>query len=357
VTQSITLRSVRKSYGRVVALDHIDLNIREGEFFTLLGPSGSGKTTLLMVVAGFIRADGGSLKFGNTEVIRMPPHRRDVGVVFQNYALFPHMTVAENIAYPLKLRHVPLTERRAKVDGALKLVRLDGLGHRDVQQLSGGQRQRVALARALVFEPRVLLMDEPLSALDRNLREQMQVELKRLHRSLKMTTIYVTHDQGEAMAMSDRVAVMNNGQIIQMGTPRDLYETPRSRFVAKFIGESNLIPVSVAGSVITAAGTTLRVSGHVDTDPSGCGLLVIRPERIQILDIHETTGLNRLIARMQDAIYRGDELAVYATLADGTEISVRCGVHHHRAMEEICRPGQQIAIAFHPEDCVVVKSA
>ncbi len=354
MTQSISMRGMRKSYGSVVALDNIDLDIGDGEFFTLLGPSGSGKTTLLMAIAGFIRADAGSLKFGATEMIRMPPHRRDVGVVFQNYALFPHMDVAENIAYPLKLRRVPAAERRVKVDEALKLVRLDGLGHRRVQELSGGQRQRVALARAVVFAPKVLLMDEPLSALDKNLREQMQVELKRLHHSLKMTTVYVTHDQGEAMAMSDRVAVMDNGRIMQMGTPRDLYETPQSRFVANFIGQSNLIPVNVEGAGIVAAGTNLRVGGGIDTDPSGRGLLVIRPERIQIVRGDDGSDLNRLSATAHEVIYRGDELTVYAMLADGTEISIRCGVHH-RAMEEICKSGERIDIAFHPEDCVIVK--
>ncbi len=348
------MRGVRKSYGSVIALDHIDLDIRDGEFFTLLGPSGSGKTTLLMVIAGFIRADGGSLKFGDTEVIRMPPHRRDVGVVFQNYALFPHMDVSENIAYPLKLRHVPAAERRVKVEEALKLVRLDGLGHRRVQELSGGQRQRVALARAVVFAPKVLLMDEPLSALDKNLREQMQVELKRLHQSLKMTTVYVTHDQGEAIAMSDRVAVMDNGRIIQMGKPRDLYETPESRFVAQFIGESNLIPVSVTGSTVIGAGADLKVGGRIDTDSSGQGFLVIRPERIQIVKTHDGSDLNRLSATAQEVIYRGDELTVYAILTDGTEISIRCGVHH-RAVEEICKPGERIDIAFHPEDSVIVR--
>src|SRR3954447_20333117 len=239
----IAVRGVAKSYGKVVALDHVDLDVRSGEFLTLLGPSGSGKTTLLMVLAGFIRPDSGSIRFGETQIIRLAPHKRDVGMVFQNYALFPHMDVAANIAFPLRLRGVTGAESARRVTAALEMVQLGGYGSRRVDQLSGGQRQRVALARAIVFEPRIVLMDEPLSALDKGLREHMQIELRALHRRLGMTTVYVTHDQREAITMSDRIAVMNAGRIEQLDRPEALYATPRTRFVAGFIGESNFVPV------------------------------------------------------------------------------------------------------------------
>ena len=226
----IAIRRVGKSYGAFHALREVDLDVSGGEFLTLLGPSGSGKTTLLMIIAGFTRADAGSLRFGETEVIFDPPNRRNVGVVFQNYALFPHMDVFNNVAYPLALRKVPKDELRVRVERILRLVQLDGLGQRRVHELSGGQRQRVALARAVVFEPRILLMDEPLSALDKNLRETMQIEIRRLHDRLGVTTIYVTHDQREALTMSDRIAVMNGGRIVQVGSPREVYEVADHRF-------------------------------------------------------------------------------------------------------------------------------
>ncbi|MEO0764248.1 MAG: ATP-binding cassette domain-containing protein, partial [Pseudomonadota bacterium] len=215
----------------VHALDSVDLDIRQGEFLTLLGPSGSGKTTLLMVIAGFTRPDSGSLRFGSDEVIRQPPHKRDLGMVFQNYALFPHMSVAGNVAYPLKVRGVGAAEIGPRVEHALETVQLGGFGERRITQLSGGQRQRVALARAIVFEPRILLMDEPLSALDKKLRDHMQIELRHLHEALGMTTVYVTHDQREALTMSDRIAVINHGRLMQLGTPTEIYEAPANRFV------------------------------------------------------------------------------------------------------------------------------
>ena len=207
----IAIRNLTKRYGKVYALNAVDLDVHSGEFLTLLGPSGSGKTTLLMAIAGFNRPDSGSIKFGTDEVILTPPHKRDVGMVFQSYALFPHMNVADNIGFPLKLRGVGAAERDKRVEEALETVQLGGYGARNIDQLSGGQRQRVALARAFVFGPRILLMDEPLSALDKKLRERMQIELKHLHRKLGVTTVYVTHDQREALTMSDRIAVINDG--------------------------------------------------------------------------------------------------------------------------------------------------
>ncbi len=236
----IAIRGVTKTYGRVHALDDVDLDIRSGEFLTLLGPSGSGKTTLLMVLAGFTRPDRGSVKFGEREVIRTPPHLRDVGMVFQNYALFPHMSVAGNVAYPLRMRGTPKAEIGRRVEQALEVVQLGGYGERRIDQLSGGQKQRVALARAIVFEPRILLMDEPLSALDKKLRDRMQIELRHLHDRLGMTTVYVTHDQREALTMSDRIAVINHGRLMQLDTPERIYDRPANRFVADFIGEFRL---------------------------------------------------------------------------------------------------------------------
>jgi putative spermidine/putrescine transport system ATP-binding protein len=238
----ITIRGLTKTYGPVFALDHVDLDVRSGEFLTLLGPSGSGKTTLLMVLAGFTRPDHGSALFGDDEVIRMQPHKREVGMVFQNYALFPHMTVAGNIGFPLKLRNVNKATLRQRVESALETVQLEGFGDRQIDQLSGGQMQRVALARAIVFEPRILLMDEPLSALDKKLREHMQIELRHLHEKLGMTTVYVTHDQREALTMSDRIAVINDGKLMQLDSPRRIYDQPANPFVANFIGESTLLP-------------------------------------------------------------------------------------------------------------------
>jgi putative spermidine/putrescine transport system ATP-binding protein len=233
----IHIQDLTKKYGDMYALDSVNLEVKSGEFLTLLGPSGSGKTTLLMAIAGFDRPNSGSIRFGDEEVILKPPHQRNVGMVFQSYALFPHMSVAENVAFPLKLRGVGAAEAAERVATALKTVQLDGLGDRDIDQLSGGQRQRVALARAFVFRPRILLMDEPLSALDKKLREQMQIELKHLHEQLGVTTVYVTHDQREALTMSDRIVVINHGKLTQIDTPNNIYNHPAMAFVAEFMVE------------------------------------------------------------------------------------------------------------------------
>ena len=323
----ITIAQITKSYGKTYALDHVDLEIRSGEFLTLLGPSGSGKTTLLTVLAGFTRPDGGSLKFGETEMVTVPPHKRDVGMVFQNYALFPHMTVAGNVAFPLKLRGVAAAESAQRVEKALEMVRLGGYGTRGVDQLSGGQRQRVALARAMVFEPRIMLMDEPLSALDKQLREQMQIELRQLHDKLGMTTVYVTHDQREALTMSDRIAVINGGRIMQLDTPRAIYERPINRFVAEFIGESSFLPVIVDNGKIMLAGTMLKIptSASAPARLDGPQLLMLRPERLRLMAQDEPADdtLNILKATLIAAIYQGDSSLFQLALADGSQLSVR----------------------------------
>src|SRR3982075_3707982 len=260
---ALRLHAVRKNYGHVVAVDGVDLTVDEGEFFTLLGPSGSGKTTLLRLIAGFERPDAGRIELGGRDVTSVPPHLRETHTVFQDYAFFPHMTVGENIGYGLRVKGAPAAERRERVERAVRMVRLVGLDKRKPNQLSGGQRQRVALARAVVNEPEVLLLDEPLGALDLKLRQEMQLELKRIQREVGITFIYVTHDQDEALTMSDRVAVLAGGRIEQLGSPVDLYDHPANEFVAGFIGVSNV----------------------VDLDGRR---LVVRPERIRLLDVDQT---------------------------------------------------------------------
>ncbi len=241
MSAEVLCEGIRKTYGDVVAVADVDLNVADGEFFTLLGPSGSGKTTTLRVIAGFERPDAGSVTLGGADITQQPPYARDVNTVFQDYALFPHMTVAENVGYGLKVKGVPRRERATQVAEVLKMVRLDGYGDRKPVQLSGGQRQRVALARSIVNQPKVLLLDEPLGALDLKLRQEMQVFLKALQRDLGMTFIYVTHDQEEALTMSDHVAVFNEGRIEQVGSPTDVYARPATEFVAGFVGTSNIL--------------------------------------------------------------------------------------------------------------------
>jgi len=347
----ITVRGVVKTYGNTTALDRVDLDVASGEFMTLLGPSGSGKTTLLMVLAGFIRPDDGSVRFGEREVVRLAPHKRDVGMVFQNYALFPHLDVAANIAYPLKLRRVPAAEAAQRVEAALDMVELGGMGKRRVHELSGGQRQRVALARAIVFEPRIVLMDEPLSALDKQLRDHMQIELRRLHDQLGMTTIYVTHDQREALTMSDRIAVIAGGRVQQVDTPRGLYERPANRFVAEFIGESALLAVDVRDGVCHCAGVPLAV----DVWPAGGTPrhLLLRPERVYLAEAAAADGHNVLAARIVDVIYQGDSFLVQGTLADGTRISAR-GIATAAALARMPARGETAGFAFAARDAVLL---
>src|SRR3954452_16681296 len=284
----IRLAGVRKTYGDVKAVDGVDLEIRRGEFFTLLGPSGSGKTTCLRMIAGFERPDEGRIELAGEDVSRLPPAERDVNTVFQDYALFPHMSVGDNVAYGLKVKKVAKAERAQRVEEALKMVRLEGYGDRRPSQLSGGQRQRVALARALVNRPRVLLLDEPLGALDLKLRQQLQVELKGIQSEVGITFVYVTHDQDEALTMSDRIAVMDGGRVLQVGTPRDVYEEPGSRFVAGFVGVSNLLELPVErseGELLTLRlGPEDAVSAERDGGAAtgATAIVTIRPERIAL---------------------------------------------------------------------------
>ena len=320
---AITARALRKRYGKVRALDDVDLDVRGGEFLTLLGPSGSGKTTLLMVLAGFIRPDQGHLRFGDDEVIRLAPHKRDIGMVFQNYALFPHMTVSENLAFPLSVRGMPKPDIKERVKRALAMVQLEGFRNRYPAQLSGGQQQRVALARALVFEPQLVLMDEPLGALDKQLREHMQIELKELHRQLGVTFVYVTHDQGEALTMSDRVAVFNDGAIQQIAPVEQMYEAPSNRFVAGFIGDSTVLRGTVRAADRERCGIVLpdgRVITGLNVNGARVGDAVdacIRPERIALHVQPPAERANVLQVRVAGVIYFGDHLRLLCSVGEG----------------------------------------
>jgi putative spermidine/putrescine transport system ATP-binding protein len=296
---AIRVRGLRKNYGSVVALNGVDLTIERGEFFTLLGPSGSGKTTLLRLIAGFERPDAGVIELAGRDISRIPPYARDVNTVFQDYALFPHMTVAENVLYGLRVRRVPRAERRERAARALEMVQLGGLAGRKPTQLSGGQRQRVALARAIVNQPQVLLLDEPLGALDFKLRQEMQIELQHVQREVGITFVYVTHDQEEALAMSDRIAVLSNGRIEQVGTPLEVYERPQTDFVAGFIGISNLIE---------------RDGRH----------MTIRPEKIRLLADGEEPppGARVETGRIRDVVYVGVLTRYIIDLDAGGELVV-----------------------------------
>ncbi|OLS97318.1 ABC transporter ATP-binding protein [Pseudonocardia sp. CNS-004] len=285
------------------AVDGIDLEIRAGEFMTLLGPSGSGKTTTLNMIAGFESITSGRIALDGSDIAQLPAYRRNLGMVFQNYALFPHMTAAENVAFPLKQRKVAKGEIARRVGEALELVHLGGHGERLPSQLSGGQQQRIALARAVVFEPRALLLDEPLGALDKKLRESLQLEIARLHRELGITFVFVTHDQDEALALSDRIAVFREGRIEQAGTPAELYETPASRFVATFLGDSNVFAGRIRDGRLDTGWCDLQVPEVAATGPMA---LVVRPERLRIAPAGAAaTGDNVLSATVTDVVYHG----------------------------------------------------
>ncbi|MGE0237815.1 MAG: ABC transporter ATP-binding protein [Parvibaculaceae bacterium] len=355
MAQQITIEGVRKTYGAVTALSSIHLQIKAGEFMSLLGPSGSGKTTLLMIIAGFTRPDHGSIRFDDQEVVTMPAHKRDIGLVFQNYALFPHMTVAENIAFPLRYRSVPREEFRSRVDSALGLVQLGGFGARRIDQLSGGQKQRVALARAVVFNPKILIMDEPLSALDKNLRESMQIELRNLQRKLGTTTIYVTHDQQEALTMSDRIAVMSDSAIQQIGTPREIYASPANRFVAGFMGDSQFVGVhGIKGETAILGDTKLKLGRAPDFAGSD-GLLLIRPEMLELLSGERSEEMNVLAGEAKDVVYQGDSVLIVVRLATGDDVFVRRRANE-ATRRAIPKPGNKVWVGIHPADTVVVRA-
>jgi putative spermidine/putrescine transport system ATP-binding protein len=305
-----------KRFGEVVALDGVSLDIVSGELLTILGPSGSGKTTLLKVVAGFETPDAGAVRVDGVDITAIPPARRDIGMVFQNYALFPHLTVERNVAFPLEMRNVARPEIERRVAEALGLVELQGYGKRLPRQLSGGQQQRVALARAIVFNPRLLLLDEPFGALDRKLRETMQLEVRRLQRRLGLTTIFITHDQEEALVLSDRIAVMNKGSIQQVASTTEIYERPANDFVADFVGESNIFhgTVTEVGSVTLESGRRLLIASDAAVG-TRVGVLM-RPERFG-------QGVNSFNGEVKEAVYLGSSLKLRLGCDDGLELIVR----------------------------------
>jgi len=327
----VVLDHVRKGFGTVQAVDGVSLTVTQGEFFSLLGPSGCGKTTTLRMIAGFERPDEGRILIGETDVTETPPHRRPVNTVFQSYALFPHLTVGDNVAFGLRFRTISAAEKRARVEETLELVRLGGFGTRKPHQLSGGQQQRVALARALILTPDVLLLDEPLGALDAKLRRELQIELKSIQREVGITFIYVTHDQEEALTMSDRLAVMSHGRVEQLGTPRDVYEHPATAFVADFIGVSNLLRAQSSGrGEVELSGARLVAEGE-QTRRTGVVRLSIRPERVRI-EPDGTVGPNRIPATIERFVYLGSTTQVYVALPGGDRLQAL--VANAEAVEE-----------------------
>ena len=315
----LELSGIRKSYGTHVAVENVDLSLDPEEFVTFLGPSGSGKTTTLMMVAGLQQPDGGSIKLGGAPIERQPPYRRDIGMVFQHYALFPHMSVRKNVAFPLEMRGVAKPEIQRQVADALELVGLADYGHRLPRELSGGQQQRVALARAMVYRPALLLMDEPLGALDKKLREQMQREIKRVHRERRISVLYVTHDQEEALTMSDRIAVFSRGRIEQIGTPSELYERPATRFVADFLGDTNFFPGTVLGCSgghcrIEVLGCPVEAMAPTPVAAGARVVVAVRPERVRLQPGTASDGLG---GRLIEVIYLGASRRSVVRLADG----------------------------------------
>ena len=353
VAPHVEYRGVYKRFGDSAwVVRELDLELHKGEFLTLLGPSGSGKTTCLMMLAGFEPPTAGEIRINGESVARLPPDKRGIGVVFQNYALFPHMSVGANLAFPLEVRGLDAQQRRERVGRALELVRLTGLEGRRPNQLSGGQQQRVAIARALVFEPELVLMDEPLGALDRRLREQLQYEIRRIQRQLGVTVLYVTHDQTEAMAMSDRVAVFRAGRIEQVASPEVLYEEPQRPFVASFIGENNLLKgriVSVERGVCEVDVAEQRLqAAHIADLPAGSETLVaIRPERVNIAPLSMQYS-NELDARVEDISFLGDHLRVRLHVCGNTEFIAKIPniVGHGGIL-----PGDRVRIGWGALDC------
>ncbi|AXC50869.1 ABC transporter ATP-binding protein [Paracoccus suum] len=345
---------VQKSYdGQTLVVKDLNLDIAKGEFLTMLGPSGSGKTTCLMMLAGFETATQGEIRLDGRPINQVPPHKRGIGMVFQSYALFPHMTVGENLAFPLEVRGMSKADREQRIIRALDMVQMGKFANRRPSQLSGGQQQRIALARALVFDPKLVLMDEPLGALDKQLREHMQFEIKHLHERLGITVVYVTHDQGEALTMSDRIAVFNDGRIQQLAPPSALYERPENSFVAGFIGENNVLPGTLErldgeaavvrladGSVIDATAVNVREAGQ-RTNVS------VRPERVEFKGELMAPGGHTIEAEVLEVIYMGDILRTRMRVAGSDNFVMKC----RNTMDQVrLTPGQKLRIGWHKQD-------
>ncbi|PVA07932.1 ABC transporter ATP-binding protein [Thalassorhabdomicrobium marinisediminis] len=351
----VEFERVQKSYdGEVLVVKDLNLTMPKGEFLTMLGPSGSGKTTCLMMLAGFETATHGDIRLDGVSINNIPPHKRGIGMVFQNYALFPHMTIAENLAFPLEVRKIGKSEREEKVRRALDMVEMGDFGGRRPAQLSGGQQQRVALARALVFEPELVLMDEPLGALDKQLREKMQFEITDLAHNLGITTVYVTHDQTEALTMSDRVAVFDDGRIQQLAPPDQLYEQPQNSFVAQFIGENNTLEGVVSEISDTACVVRLDSGEEIDAIPVNVSKVgertkvSIRPERVEMDASRLQPGAHTLKAEVLEFIYMGDIFRTRLRVAGQNEFIIKT----RNAPDQVrLQPGQQIEIGWLAEDC------
>jgi putative spermidine/putrescine transport system ATP-binding protein len=350
----VAFEHVQKSYdGQTLVVKDLNLSIGKGEFLTMLGPSGSGKTTCLMMLAGFETATHGEIRLGGRPINQVPPHKRGIGMVFQNYALFPHMTVGENLSFPLEVRGMAKPERETRIRQALDMVQMGAFAYRRPSQLSGGQQQRIALARALVFDPELVLMDEPLGALDKQLREHMQFEIKHLHEKLGITVVYVTHDQGEALTMSDRIAVFNDGRIQQLATPSRLYEQPENSFVASFIGENNVLRGIIEklsddkalvrlenGEVINATAVNIRETGK----PTNVS---IRPERVEFKPDLMPPGAHTLEAEVLEVVYMGDILRGRLRVAGNDNFVMK---FRNTIGQTRLHPGQTIRIGWHPQD-------
>ena len=351
----VTISGVTKKFGDFTALHALDLEIREGEFLTLLGPSGCGKTTTLRLVAGFIHPTSGTIYLGDDDVTAVAPQHRKIGMVFQDYALFPHMTVRENIAFGLEERRYEKRRIPERVDELLELIRLPDMGDRYPAEVSGGQRQRIAVARAVAYPPRVLLMDEPLGALDLKLREAMQIEIRRIQQELSITTIYVTHDQTEAMNMSDRIVVMNEGVIEQLGAAEEIYRRPSSRFVADFVGQINLLAGKVVGdegdgAVVAAAGAAIRAPKQEGVRPGAEVSIGIRPELFKaVTNDSAASGMNALDGRIAGRTFAGNLLHVFVDLDDGTRVVLEA-----RPQDPMGEDGSVIRLGWRPDDTIVL---
>ncbi len=346
----VELRSVTKYYGSLAAVDDVSLQVRQGEFLSLLGPSGCGKTTTLRMISGSEQPDLGEVVIGGENAVGIPPYKRNVNTVFQAYALFPHMTILDNVAYGLKQRKMGKSERYARARETLELVKLTGREHHRPAQLSGGQQQRIALARALVMSPRVLLLDEPLGALDLKLRKAMQIELKRIQQQVGITFVYVTHDQGEALSMSDRIAVMSNGKIEQLGEPREIYDRPSSAFVADFIGDMNFLHAVVVesgdGNFSADAGASIVIRGRGEGAPGERVRIGIRPERLVVHPYTPRTGENVAAGDVITKMYLGDQLQIVARLANDVEVVVReQRAEADRGLDDL-HPGDRVTVQW-----------
>ena len=351
----VAFERVQKSYdGETLVVKDLNLSMPRGEFLTLLGPSGSGKTTCLMMLAGFETATHGEIKLDGVSINNIPPHKRGIGMVFQNYALFPHMTIAENLSFPLEVRKIGKSDREAKIKRALEMVEMGDFGGRRPAQLSGGQQQRVALARALVFEPDLVLMDEPLGALDKQLREKMQFEITHLAHELGITTVYVTHDQTEALTMSDRVAVFNDGRIQQVAAPDELYESPQNSFVAQFIGENNTMEGTIkeikgGNAVVQLDNGELIDAKPVNVEKAGDRTLIsIRPERVEFNRERLNPDAHTLQAEVLEFIYMGDIFRTRLRVAGSDEFIIKT---RNAPDQRRLKPGEKIEIGWMPDDC------